>query len=241
MRNDVKRHGEIVRKSLYAHPGSCPCRGGGRGSGPRVSPERAAPGVARGDRWHGRHRRCGRPRDSRRRRGDRRHRHRGRRYGGEHREAVPRPRDDRRHRADHPSRSDQHPHARRHGAVPGAGRRPRAHRVVEQVHLSGRSEDRLAGVRARRNATRRAGDDSVRHDDLRGHVLLRGGGRRRDEGGRPPRRAWPDDHSVSRSPTPRRPPTASSAPRRSSRRSRTTRSSRPPSRRMRCTRSTARR
>ena len=48
--------------------------------------------------------------------------------------------------------------------------------------------------------------------DVRGHVLLRGGDRRGDEGGRPARRARPDHHPVPGRRTRRRRPTASPAP-----------------------------
>ena len=68
---------------------------------------------------------------------------------------------------------------------------------LDEVHLPGRGQDRVAGVRARRHAAGGARDDPVGHDDLRRHVLLRGGDREGDEGGRPARRARPDGHPVS--------------------------------------------
>ena len=55
---------------------------------------------------------------------------------------------------------------------------------LQKLHLPGRSEDRDAGVRPGRDAAGRARDDPVRDDDLRGHVLLRGGDRARDARGR---------------------------------------------------------
>ena len=48
-----------------------------------------------------------------------------------------------------------------------------------------------------RHAAGRARDDRVGHDDLRRHVLLRGGDRAGDQGSRPARRARADDHPVS--------------------------------------------
>ena len=79
---------------------------------------------------------------------------------------------------------------------PRAGRRPRADGVAEQVHLPGRGQDGVTRDGPRGHAAGGARDDPVRHDDLRRHVLLRGGDRAGDEGGRAARRAGPDDHPV---------------------------------------------
>ena len=57
----------------------------------------------------------------------------------------------------------------------GPRRRSRPDGVAAEIHLPGRGEDRDAGVRARRDPARGARDDPVGDDDLRRHVLLRGG------------------------------------------------------------------
>ena len=115
---------------------------------------------------------------------DRRPRHRGGRHGGGDCRRLSRPRDDRcRGRGRH-ARPDQHPHPCADGPLPRPGGRPGADGVAAEVHLPGRGEDRVAGVRPRRHAARRARDDRVGHDHLRRHVLLRGGDRPRHEGGR---------------------------------------------------------
>ena len=71
----------------------------------------------------------------------------------------------RRHRSGRAAGPDQHPHPRADGAVSRAGRRPGADGLAAEVHLPGRGEDGLAGVRARRHATGGARDDPVGHDD----------------------------------------------------------------------------
>ncbi len=129
-------------------------------------------------------------------RGHRRHRHRWRRYRRGDRQAVPRRRHHRRDRPAGAARADQHPHARADGPLSRAGGRPRADGLAEQLHLPGRSQDRLSRVRAGRHAPGGARDDRVGHHDLRGHVLLRGGGGPRDQGGGPPRCAGSDRHPV---------------------------------------------
>ena len=68
---------------------------------------------------------------------------------------------------------------------------------LQKYIFPGRGEDGVAGVRPRRHPAGRARDDPVGHDDLRRHVLLRGGDRPGDARGRPARRARPDDHPVS--------------------------------------------
>ena len=93
---------------------------------------------------------------------------------------------------------------------------------LQKYIFPGRSEDRVAGVRPRRHAAGGARDDRVGHDDLRRHVLLRGG----DRAGRRRRRACAAcsarRSSSFRSPTRRRRPKAWPAPRRSSRSSQAT-------------------
>ncbi len=144
-------------------------------------------------------------------------------------------------RPDHPARPDQHAHPRADGPLSRSGRRPGADGLADEVHLPGGEGDGVARVRSRRHAARGARDDRVGHDDLRGHVLLRG----RHRGGRP-RGAGCEACSVSRSSSSRwrmrrRRQTRSRAPRRSSRNGKTIRSSRRRWRRTRRTRSTARR
>ena len=82
----------------------------------------------------------------------------------------------------------QHAHAR--GDEPSARplERPAAHGVAPEVHLPGRGEERLAGVREGGDGPRLPRDDPGRDDDVRRHVLLRV--RRRVVGrqGRAPRR-----------------------------------------------------
>ena len=109
---------------------------------------------------------------------------------------IPRPRHDRRRRRRRHAGPGQHAHARADGPVPRAGGRPGADGLAAEIHLPGRSQDGVAGVRARRHAAGGARDDRVRHDDLRRHVLLRGRDRARDEGGGAARRARRDDHPV---------------------------------------------
>ena len=70
--------------------------------------------------------------------------------------------DDRRVRAGGHAGAGQHPHARADGAVSRPGRRPGADGLAPEVHLPGRGQDRLAGVRAGRHAAGRARDDRVR-------------------------------------------------------------------------------
>ena len=83
------------------------------------------------------------------------------------------------------------------------------------------AEDGVARVRAHRHAAGGARDDRVGHDDLRRHVLLRGGDREGDAA-RPACAACSARRSSSfRSPTRRRRPKGWRARRRSSRRSRT--------------------
>ena len=89
--------------------------------------------------------------------------------------------------------------------------------VAEQVHLPGRGQDRLARVRARGHAAGRARDDRVGHDDLRRHVLLRGGDRARDESAPACAACSVRRSSSFRWPTPRRRPRRWRGPMRSSR------------------------
>ena len=98
--------------------------------------------------------------------------------------AVSRPRDDRRRGRGRHARPGQHAHPCADGPLPRPRRRPGADGLAAEVHLPGRGEDRVAGVRPRRHAAGRARDDRVGHDHLRRHVLLRGGDRPRHEGGR---------------------------------------------------------
>ena len=119
--------------------------------------------------------------------------------------------------------ADQHPHPRADGALSGAGRRPGADGVAAAVHLPGRGQDRVAGVRADRHAAGRARDDPVGDHHVRRHVLLRGGDRQGDEGSGPARRARADDHQVSGRRMRRRRPSRWPGPRASSRSGRATR------------------
>ena len=89
-----------------------------------------------------------------------------------------------------------------HGHAPmvlyrGSRRRSAPAGMARKVHLSSRSQDRVARNGACRHATRRPGNDPVGHDGVRRHVLLRRGNRACDEGRRHARRTGPDDHPVS--------------------------------------------
>ena len=99
------------------------------------------------------------------------------------------------------ARADQHAHARADGDVPRARGRSGAHGLAAGLHLPGRSEDSVARARPRRHASRGPRNDRVGDDDVRRHVLLRGGDRARDEGRRIAWGPGRDDHSV---PRPRR-------------------------------------
>ena len=149
---------------------------------------------------HGRHRRHRRRRETHlqpRRRRDRRDDHRCGGAGGRYRGALQGGRADQRSRFDRHSRSHQHTRARADGAVPRPRRRSASAGMAREVHLSGRSEDRLARDGARRHAARRARDDSVGHDGVCRHVLLRGRNRARDESRGHARRPRADHHPVS--------------------------------------------
>ena len=115
------------------------------GSGHRVRGVDVAAGaprcLAHRDRRDGRHGGRGGAGDESRRGRGRRARHCRGGYGrgdwgavfgsGHHRRARPRG----------AARPDQHAYARAHGALPRAGRRPRAHGMAAEVHLSGGGED----------------------------------------------------------------------------------------------------
>ena len=106
---------------------------------------------------------------------DRRGRHRRR----ARRAATQPARAHRRPRPGHPARPHQHAHARADGAVPRPGRRSGADGLAARSYIfPAEARHRLAGLRARRHAARRARDDRVGHDDVRRHVLLRGRHRR---------------------------------------------------------------
>ena len=158
-----------------------------------------------------------------RRRRDRRHRYRGRRSAGGDCRAYRAARHHRRARSNRPARPGQYPHPRADGHVSRSGRRPRADGVAAEIHLSRRSQDRLARDGADRDASGGARDDRVGHDDLHRHVLLRGGNRPRDAAKRACAASSARRSSSFRSPTRRRRPTAWPAPNASSRNSRATR------------------
>ena len=79
-----------------------------------------------------------------------RQRHRRHRHAGEHRGALPGGRYHRRDREGGDARLDQHPHPCGHGDVSRARQRSRADGLAAEVHLPGRGENGVAGVRARR-------------------------------------------------------------------------------------------
>ena len=101
----------------------------------------------------------------------------------------------------------QHPHPRRHVAVPRHRRRPEAAGLARKVHLPRRSQERHAGFRALGHAPGLPRNAARRHHHLHRHVLLRGRGGRGGQGGRHARRAGRDHHRFPGRPTPRRPPT----------------------------------
>ena len=145
-----------------------------------------------------RHHRRRQPADPQsRRRGDQRRQHRGGRYAGGDCRALQGGRDDRRHRQGGDARPDQHPHPCGDGDVPRPGERSQPDGLAAEVHLPGRGEDGVSRVRSGRHAPGAAGDDRVGHHHLRRHVLLRGGSRARDQGGRDARRARADRDRVS--------------------------------------------
>ena len=140
-----------------------------------------------------------------------------------------------------PSGLREHPHPRRDEPPARHLERPAPHGVAHEVHLPGRGEERLAGVREGGDRPRLPRDDPGRDDDVRRHVLLRV--RRRVVGrqGRPARAS-----SARRGSTSRRRGTRTSRSRRrsrapSSRSGRGTRASRRPSPRTRPTRAAGRR
>ena len=77
---------------------------------------------------------------------------------------------------------------------------------LQRYIFPGRSEDGLSGVRADRHPARGARDDPLGHDDLRRHVLLRGGDRPRNQGSGTAWSPRPDPSSSFPYPTPRRRP-----------------------------------
>ena len=163
-----------------------------------LRPARAEHGGARDRQRHRRHdgRRASRPRPRFGR--NRRPRHRGRGSARRDRSAIPGPRDDRSVGQRGHAGADQHPYSRADGVVPWPGRRPPSDGVAAKIHLPGRGQNGVAGVRADRHAARSARDDPVRYDDLRRHVLLRGGDREGDEGCWIAGGARADDHPVPR-------------------------------------------
>ena len=75
--------------------------------------------------------------------------------GGRDRRRLSRPEHDRRDRPGGAARADQHPYPRADGALPRPGRRPGADGLAAAVHLPGRGQDGVAGVRPHRHAAGR--------------------------------------------------------------------------------------
>ena len=107
-------------------------------------------------------------------------RHRRRRHAGGHRRRVLGRADHRRAGPDRPARADQHAHARADGAAIAASADDLALMDWLQKYIFPAEAKTVSpGVRPHRHAAGRARDDPVGHDDLRRHVLLRGGDRAR--------------------------------------------------------------
>ena len=89
-------------------------------------------------------------------------------------------------------------HARADDAAAWTRRRSAPRRLADGLHDAGRAGVRAARFRRARHEARLRGDDSVRHDVLRRHVLLRGSRGRSHGGGRSARALRADGAQVPR-------------------------------------------
>ena len=153
----IARHGDVAgrRSRLRNRSLRRRARGGRARSGSAGSPAR----LVGGHRRHRRDTERGASGPESRRDRHRRRQHRRRRSPRSDCRALQRRRNDRCARRDRPARPGEHAHPRADGHVSGPGRRPRPDGLAPEVHLPGRSEDRVAGDGAHRHTPRRARDD----------------------------------------------------------------------------------